>query len=316
MSAGDPPHLVKGYSNPNARPLRGLAGFSGAPGNTTPAPPTDPNAGLTGANRDAAVALENLFDSYGLSSLAPQIVKMIQNGYSSDTISIELQNTKEYQQRFAGNAARLKAGLPVLSPADYISTENSYRQIMASAGLPVGFYDSTDDFTKFIANDVSPTEVQDRVNAAAEAIQKAPAATTNYFKQWYNTGDLIAYALDPKVAAPLVEQRIKAAESAAIAAQNGTALTQAAGEDIGASGASLADIQSGLSFVSQEGQTDQKLDQMYGGNVTTSDLVSEVFDNNAAAAQKRQKLASQERGSFAGSSGPTSGSLAANSGGI
>lgn len=275
---------------------------------------TDPYAGLTGDNRDAAVALTALFTSYGLGSLAPQIIKMIQQGFSQDTIAVELQQTAEYKQRFPANDARLKAGLPVLSPAEYISTERSYRQIMSAAGLPLGFFDSQDDFTKFIVNDMSPTELQSRVTTASEAVQRAPAETTNYFKQWYSTADMIAYALDPSVAAPLIDKRIKAAEAAALAAQNGLALTQGLGERIGATGASYADIQQGTAFIGAEGKTDKKLNEMYGGSLTTDDLVAEVFESNSAAATKRKKLASQDRGQFSQSSGQSKTSLTTDSG--
>src|SRR5690242_4086464 len=71
---------------------------------------------LTGSNRDAVMALETLFKSYGLESLAGKIYSYVKHGYSADTISILLQDTPEYKQRFKGNEARVKAGLPVLSP--------------------------------------------------------------------------------------------------------------------------------------------------------------------------------------------------------
>jgi hypothetical protein len=96
---------------------------------------------LTGENRDAFMAVNALFKNYGLESLAGKIYEYVKNGYSADTISILLQDTSEYKQRFQGNEARKAAGLPVLSPAEYLSTEASYRQIMQSAGLPSGFYD-------------------------------------------------------------------------------------------------------------------------------------------------------------------------------
>lgn len=270
----------------------------------------DPFGALIGADRDAAVAINELFKSYGLETLAPQIIKMIQDGFSADTISIELQKTKEYKQRFAANDKRLKAGLPVLSPAEYISTERSYRQIMQQAGLPIGFYDSTKDFENFLAMDVSPTEVKGRVDAVTEAINKAPASTKDYFSQWYNTGDMIAYALDPKKAQPLIEQRIKAAESAAIANSQGFSLDQATAERLGATGAQFSEIQAGLGFVGQERQTTDKLSQIYGGeDVTTSDLVSEAFLGDGVAGSKRKKLASQERATFGGGSGQSKTSL-------
>lgn len=262
----------------------------------------DPFGALIGDDRDAAMALTELFKSYGLGSLAGQIVKMIQNGFSSDSIALLLQDTKEYKTRFAANEDRLKAGLPVLSPAEYISTEQAYRQVMSAAGLPIGFYDSQDDFRKFIAGDVSPTEVKSRVDAVSEAIYKAPKATKDIFSQWYSTGDMIAYALDPKVASPLIEQRIRSAEAAAIANQQGIQLSKMSAERAGVTSSTLDEINTGFEFIAQEQKTTDKLSSMYGGGISQDDLVAEVFDKNAKAALKRRTLASRERGSFAGSS--------------
>lgn len=290
-------------------------------GTVTPMPTItktgDPTANLTGATRDAAKALIDLFTQYGLASLAPKIVDFLIKGYSADTITIELQNTSEYKTRFAANDRRIKAGLPALSPAEYISTERSYRQIMASAGLPVGFYDQNTDFQKFLENDVSPTELKGRVDTATEALRRAPKETLDYFGQWYNTGDMIAYALDPSKAAPLIEQRIKAAEAAGIARTQGVSLTQSLAETIGATGSSFDQIQQGLGFVAQESGATTKLSQIYGGDdITTEDLVSEVFQNNGAAAAKRRKLASQERAAFSGSSGVNNATLSKDAGAI
>jgi hypothetical protein len=137
-----------------------------------------PDAGGRGQaerQRDAATILTRTVHQYGLGSLAGQITGFIQQGYSADAISILLQNTPEYKQRFAANDARLKKGLPALSPAEYIATERSYRQVMSAAGLPLGFYDQTSDFQKFLENDMSPTELKSRVDTAAQAVNQAPS---------------------------------------------------------------------------------------------------------------------------------------------
>lgn len=275
----------------------------------------DPYGGLVGSDRDAAVALTNLFKQYDLGSLSGTILKYIQDGYSADTISILLQDTAEYKKRFAANAARQKAGLPVLSPAEYISTERSYRQVMQSAGLPIGFYDQNADFQKFLEMDVSPTEVQSRVNTVSEAINKAPAKTKDYFKQWYTTGDMIAYALDPTKAAPLIEQRVKAAEAAALADQQGFSLNQRNAELIGKTGAAYDGIQTGIGLVGSDLGNAEKLGDIYGVDYTQDDLVEEVFANNAVATNKRKGLASQERATFSGASGQSQGSLSRNGAG-
>src|SRR6478752_6861900 len=85
---------------------------------------------LSGTERDAYAAISALFKSYGLESLAGKVYDYVKNGYSADTVSILLQDTKEYKERFAGNELRKKAGLPVLSAGEYLATEASYRQIM------------------------------------------------------------------------------------------------------------------------------------------------------------------------------------------
>lgn len=281
------------------------------PGTIRPVPGSyeDLLSKLTGTQRDAAAALLTLFEEYGLGTLGPKIVDYIQQGYSGDTITTLLRETPEYKQRFIGNEVRKKKGLPLLSPAEYISTERSYRQLMASAGLPIGFYDSNDDFRAFIENDVSPTEVKQRVDTVSEALNRAPADTVDYFKQWYSTGDMIAYALDPKRAAPLIDQRVRAAEAAALAKQQNVDLGQSAAEVIGRSGASYEQTQQGLGFIGTELPTATKLGQIYNDQIGAQDLVQEVFTDNSAAAKKRRGLASQERAAFGGSTGQGKGSL-------
>lgn len=271
--------------------------------------------GLTGANRDAAAALTNLFRQYGLESLAPRIVSYIQSGLGADAIQLELQNTTEYKTRFAGNEKRRAAGLPVLSPAEYVATEQAYRQVMSSAGLPVGFYDQPEDFHSFLANDVSPTEVKQRVDAASQAIFNAPTGTLDIFRQYYNEGDLIAYALDPAKAAPLIEQRIKAAEAGATAAQQGLQVKQSTAEDLARQGFSLSQLQSGFGDVAANDAAAKNLGNIYGENVTTDDLVAATFGSSSSAAEKVKKLASQERATFGGTAGATSASLGKSSGG-
>lgn len=266
-------------------------------------------SGLTGQQRDAAVALTALFKSYGLESLAPRIIDFIKKGYSADTVSVMLQETPEYRQRFKANEARVKAGLSVLSPAEYIATERSYRDIMQSAGLPKGFYDQADDFTRFLSTDVSPTELKSRVDTAAEVVNRADRNTLDYFRQFYSTGDIIAYALDPKRAAPLIEKQLRAASIAGQAKGQMVNIDQATAERLSAMGVSVDQAQQGFGVVAAEQPTVSKLNSIYGADVTQQDLVSEVFAGNAQAAERRGRLASRERAAFGGSGGQSAGSL-------
>lgn len=277
---------------------------------------TDPLAGLTGANRDAAVALQNLFKSYGIESLAPQIVNFIKNGYSPDTVSILLQETPEYKTRFAANESRIRAGLPALSPAEYVSVENSYRDILSSAGTPKGFYDQPSDFTNWIANGVSPLEIQHRVDSAMQVINQSDPKTLDYFKQHYTTGDMIAYALDAKRAEPLVSKQFEAAQIGGQAANQGINLDQNTAESLAGQGVTANQAQQGFGIVSQDLAQATRLNGIYGGDVTQGDLINQVFNNNADADKKVKTLASQERASFGGSGAASSAALSESSGGI
>lgn len=277
------------------------------PSGTSVGTPTTDTSAI--ATQNAADALTSLFNQYGLGSLSGEIVKLAQQGLGNDSITLQLQQSDVYKQRFKANDTRVKNGMNALSPAEYIATESAYRQIMSNAGLPVGFYDSQEDFTNFIAKDISPTELQNRVSAATEAIQQAPASTLNYAKQWYGVGDLVAYALDPDKASSLVEARLKAAEAGALAQQNGTTVSQGLAEQIGYQNPTFAQLQQGFGQVGQEVDTATKLGQIYGLDTNADDLVKLTFLNDAGADKKLKTLASQERAQFGGSSGVGKGSF-------
>ncbi len=168
-----------------------------------------------------------LFNNYGLGSLAPKITEFIQQGFSPDTVTLKLQETPEYKQRFIGNENRKKVGLQPLTPAEYLSAEAAYKKVMRDSQLPVGFYDQPEDFAKFLGNDVSPSELQSRVEIANQSIQNADPFYTDSLRKLYglNTGDMLAYTLDPERALPFITRQQKAAQFGAEAARQGLQVT-------------------------------------------------------------------------------------------
>lgn len=261
---------------------------------------------LSGANRDAFLALETVFKQYGLESLAGKIYNYVKNGYSSDTISILLQDTKEYKQRFAANDLRVKAGLPVLSPADYINTENAYRQLMRQSGLPEGFYDSNKDFTDMISRDVSPTELQSRVDMATQATTLA----NPYYKQALNQigiddGHLAAYFLDPDRSIPLLQKAAATAQAGAAALQSGLTFDQTYAEQLATMGISADQAREGYQQVAGQLGTMQALGTMYGEgwNQRSGEEAAFGTAGGVAASNKQNRLLSQERGAFGGGTG-------------
>lgn len=276
-----------------------------------------PTAGLDPNQRNAYTAVTDMLKEFGLESLAPKILGYVQQGYDSNTIGYELQQTAEWKTRFAANEVRKKKGLPVLSPQEYIATERSYRQIMSSAGVPKGFYDSTKDFQKFLEDDIAPQEVQSRVQAATDFVNRKSPQELALFKKWYTTGDMIAYALDPNRAAPLVGKAFQAATIAGQAGAQGLGISKGFAETLAGDGVTRDAAQQGFALIAGEQANANKLASIAGDKqFTTEDLAKETFQSNQKIAERRQKLASQERGRFSGASGATQGSLSKNSGGL
>lgn len=237
---------------------------------------------LSGSQRDAYEAVNNLFTSYGLQTLAPKIYSYIQNGYSADTVSILLQQTPEYKQRFAGNDLRQKAGLPVLSPAQYLSNESQYRQIMQQAGLPTGFYDQPSDFNQFIANDVSPSELQSRVTLASQATTLASPSYKQALKQMYGLDDgaITAFFLDETKALPAIQQQAAAAQIGGEALKNGLQISSDS-QAYAQAGVTEAQASKAYGQIAQQLPEYSQIAHQYNENVTQSTFEQALLGDNA-----------------------------------
>ncbi|MGV9850425.1 hypothetical protein ACWDWU_16895 [Streptomyces sp. NPDC003442] len=278
---------------------------------------------LSGDNRDAYLALKSLFGTYGLGSLAGKIFDYVKQGYGADTIGLLLQDTKEYKERFAANEVRAKAGLPVLSPADYLSAESSYRQILSAAGLPKGFYDDAADFRNWIAGDVSPTEVKSRVDMAVQATTQANPAYKGALYQMYgiNEADLTAYFLDRKKAEPLLKKQASAAAIGAAALRRGFALDRSELENYATYGITADEAEAGYAKIADGFEQMLGIAGRFGDTWNQHMAEHEVFEpglsekwspySSESASEKGKRLRSQERALFAGSKGSSSQGLSA-----
>jgi len=270
---------------------------------------------LSGSNRDAYLSLKTLFEGIGLGSLAGKIFDYVKNGYSSDTISILLQDSDEYKKRFAANEVRKKAGLNVLNPAEYIAAENSYRQILKQSGLPKGFYDSNEDFVGFLGGDVSPTELQGRVNLATQASTLANASMKQALQQMgIGQGEIAAYFLDQNKAMPFIQKAAAKAAIGAEALQRGFAFDQAYADELATSGVSRDQAAQAYSRIGDQFNTLQSLGNVYGGGWTQRQAEEDVFRGGNAASEQKRRLIASERGNFSGSAGTGRSGLAQHGG--
>lgn len=282
-----------------------------APPAKPPAPPAPPPSGqllnqltgLPGSERDAYAALTTLFTSYGLQSLAPVILKYLQQGFGSDTITVLLQQTPEYQARFAGNAERIKQGLQVLTPAEYLSAEASYRQILMASGLDPAFMNQR-QYAEWIAQDISPTEIQDRTNMAITAVVNAPPElTTAFARMGIHAGDLASYFLNDHTPPPVLQQKLNQAQIVEAGLQAGiTNPSVGAAAEFAKMGTTYQQALSGYQRIADLLPTADQLSQIYQQQQPygQTQAEQEFLGNSGTAQLAREQLGRQETAAFSG----------------
>ena len=175
-----------------------LATTSTLPTATQTIPTTDTSAidALKQQQQDERVSAFNIlkteFSKYGLGSLVENIKSLLTNGTPASEFSLKLQETPEYQKRFAANADRIKAGLSALTPAQYIAMEDQYQSLMRNYGLPASYYTKDDigtqaGFQKLLASDVSAAELEDRIATAQQRVLNTNPEVLKALKQFTQT---------------------------------------------------------------------------------------------------------------------------------
>jgi hypothetical protein len=206
--------------------------------------------------------------------------------------------------------------LSELDPGSYIALENQFRQTLQSNGLPANFYDQTEDFQSLIEGDVSPSELNERVQQGYRAVADADPAVKEQMRNLYGVteGQLAAYFLDPQRTAPLLTRQAQAANIAARGLeQGGIQLSGTFAEDLARRGITEQQARAGFGEVGALGE----LKQTFAGETALSgeQLAGAAFGLDVAAQQeleRKRRLRTGEfagGGSFARTTGETSGSI-------
>jgi hypothetical protein len=296
---------------------------------------TSENEPLRRTETSAGDDVKEIFRAAGLDeNFINSLVSTIDAVYATNVkptasqIQVAINTSEAYKQRFKGNEAirqrmaggQGRPGDRLLTPAEYIALERTYRTIFADNEMPAGYYDNVDDFANLIGNSVSAAELQSRVDTAKSALREADNATLNTLQQYYNLsqGDLVSYLLDPTRAMPILEARqtqgqyglnsreelqrqYAVAQVGGAAARQGMEAGQALSEEIVQQGkgqyAEQAFAQAGA-----ENENVKRLGSLYGEPLDFKDMVKETLSltGGVEAGKKRRKFASKERAAFGG----------------
>jgi hypothetical protein len=260
------------------------------------------------------------FSIYGLGSLVEGIRGLVQENVSPSEFAIRLRQTDAYKKRFAANAQRIAGGLRALSEGEYIALEDQYQELMRNYGLPANYYAKGDlgrqeGFEKFIAGDVSPAELEDRIVTAQQRVINAPPEVATALKQFYpdiTNGDILAYTLDPSKGLADIKRKVTAAEigGAAIGAQLGATVGRA--EELARYGVTAESARAGFGAIGGGLERGSQLASIYQQQPYTQTIAEEEVFNlpgQAESTKKRKKIIGLEQAEFAGQTGVTSGAL-------
>lgn len=272
---------------------------------------------------DARDVIRRVLTQYKLESLTD----VIWNKYAGQEVDISdeaalvysIREEDAYKKRFAANQARMEKGLSELLPSSYLELEDAYRRVLANNGMPSGFYDSEDDFTQFIANDISVQELQNRIQQGYRLVADADPEVRRKMEELYGVseGELAAYFIDPNRARPLLvaadyQRQARAAQIAARAQeQAGISLGGGLAEDLARRGITEEQALAGFGEIGALGE----LRQRFAGeeDITEQGIVGARFGIDVQAAEqleRRKRLRTSAfagGGSFARTTGATSG---------
>ena len=283
--------------------------------------------------------IQKILESYRITGLA-SVLETIRDEYpeinSTELLTLlqfDSRYNAKFNERFAGNVARQKAGKPVLSPGEYLKLEQAYEKVFNAYKLPVfktqAYYDS------FIVADIDPPEVTERVQLAYDRVLgDIPVKTA--FQKFYTAlefSDIVAGMLDPVNQLPALQQKVKAAEIGGAAIRQGLTASELAATEAQANvgytnvtrgtlgadvlareGVTKAEAEAGYKDIAQILPTAEKLSSIYGGTEQQYgrlEAEQERLQGLASAQRKRQRLSELEMAQFTGRSGLGKGALKA-----
>lgn len=259
----------------------------------------------------ASAIIREMLDRYGLNYSVNQIRTW--SGLLSDdernmsVVEEEIRSSRQFERRFPGLKERTKNGHNAISVAEYLALEDGFMSTMRAAGMPASFYDSAEDFSNFIGNDVSVNELEQRVSRGVVAAQQAPQEVKDALTRFYGIknpiGALTAYYLDPESALPAIEREFESAQLAGASKRTEFGeLDRGQAERLQGLGVTEAAAVQGFSTLAQQ---EELLTQNLGTGKTFSqdEKLSAQFEGDAGTLNEIKRQREQRKSAFGGQSG-------------
>lgn len=249
---------------------------------------------------DAYTMVQDILRSWGLTELFPDARDMLTRGDAPEVVPFKLRETDAYKRRFKANDDRRKAGIRVLSEAEFLQTEDQYKRIVARSGVDSKYYSR--EFTdRWIAGDVAPTELNERMEDYRQRYLNSSAA-----RDWVASGsltpkDILETILDPTIDDNTLSKRMRAMSigGEALAAFRGDyVMSQDRAIQLAERGVDTDDARKGFQDLAAREANDQQLARMAGDNLTRENLEDEALGLDSQTAERLRRARQQEAGRF------------------
>jgi hypothetical protein len=281
------------------------------------------------ADENIFAQLANVLQNYGLGSLfsvdeagnpSGWLWQQVLAGVTSpEELTFALEQTPEFQSRFGvifelRNRAANGENVQVPTVSQVLDYETKYQQAMAAAGAPSWFYDSVDDAHNAMRNNISVTQVVERIDRAYGQLRSMPPEVQQVFAEYYGDagdGALLAAILDPKKTLAEIDRANRAAFTGGIGKQMGVAVTKEQAQQYAQIDRSQQQIEADLQKAAElQNLTVAQAGEAQGGLTTESAFAAAAMGSaqdlaNLEARLTRRKLeqAATGGGALSGQSG-------------
>ena len=288
---------------------------------TTTAPIVTPGGG---GNPSALQIITDALTGAGLGSLAANAWAMWNKGYDINAIMDDPTNgiraSAAYKTVFPA-MAKLNAMGEGITEGQYLAKVQADKEILKQFNVPSGIFDTPDYLGSLMLNHVNTVDLTNRLQAAQDSVLSLDPSILKYGKDSYglDTGNLIAWALDPTKATPIIAQQAKAMQIGGAALQSGFAggmgtngeLLASQAEALANQGVTQAQALQGFVQLGQMGQYGQMLPGDVSGALTNQQMINAEFNANANDVMALNKVKATRVNEF-----NAGGALAANAGGV
>ena len=277
-------------------------------GGSADSPVVVPPGGSINANTSALQIITDALKQAGLPSLAANAWTMWNKGFDFNAIMDDPVNgiraSADYKKVFPAMAT-LNAMGEGITEGQYLDKVAADKEILAKYNLPPGIFDTPDYLGSLMINHVNTVNLEKRLIAIQDSVLSLDPNVVKYAKDVFglDAGHLMAWAADPKLALPVIQQQAEAmkiggaAFAAGLAAQD---ITRTEAESLAAAGVTQQQAQQGFTNIAQMGQYKQALP---GANpaetLTNEELINAQFATSPDAIMKLNKAKQSKLSEFA-----------------